>query len=308
MYEAKRLAKNLNILGMHEGREYTYLKNPQFLAYELSRNQMLDLNLGHSYLMDKRYPGFQVLGKDNKLDYKIVVLGGSTTDGGIYEFKSWVDFLYEKCADNNVTIFNGGIAAYTSTQELIKILRDGLCLNPNMIIVYDGINDAKANYKYNPYSIPYLEDVFAAAVGQQSLELSCNISNKDIRESFDIWYDTIKQMYLLAQGKGIRFFSFLQPNLFSKKESSLTLREKTTIRVKTIVDGQYVSDARNYRKLARDRRIEEKNRYMFDLSDIFDECNVYIDDCHVFEEGNQIIADKIWEKVKGDIIAANKNR
>ena len=38
-----------------------------------------------------------------------------------------------------MTLWNGGISGYTSTQELIKLLRDVLGLNPDMIIVYDGV-------------------------------------------------------------------------------------------------------------------------------------------------------------------------
>lgn len=305
---AMRYAQRLENLGMHEGKEYTYLEEPEYGGCNLSRNQVFDLNLGYTYIMDKNYSGFQVLGRDNKSDYKIAVLGGSTTDGGQYQFKSWVDYLYEKCSGNDVTVFNGGIGGYTSTQELIKLLRDVLNLKPDMIIVYDGVNDAEANHRHKPYCFPYLERVFTAA-GQQSLKLPMDISYWDDRESFDIWYDTIKQMHLLAQGNGILFFSFLQPMLYSKKESSLTLREKSIIRQTTIMmHKQYLSDARNYRMLAKERKIEEKNNYMFDLSDLFDDKDVYIDDCHVIEEGNQMIADKIWEKVKDCIIESGKRK
>lgn len=300
--KAQRLAQNLNIWGMREGREYTYLEGPEFCGRNLSRNQVLDLNLGYTYLMDKKYTGFYVLGNDNQSDYRIVVLGGSTTDGGAYDFKSWVDYLYEKCAENDVTIFNGGVAGYTSTQELIKLLRDVLNLSPDLIIVYDGVNDAYENYKRKPYKFPYLENVFSVASGQ-SLNISTGTFCRDNRESFDIWYDTMELMCLISQGKGIRFFSFLQSMLGSKKETSLTLRDKTMIAGKSITNKEYMSDAGSYRSLARERRIAEVHDYMYDLSDIFDEKDVYLDDCHVFEEGNRIIADKIWEEVKDYVIA-----
>lgn len=297
---AMRLVQKLKYLGMHEGREYTYLDFASFCGCNLSRNLILDLNLGYTYYMDENYLGFQILGKNNKLDYRIVTLGGSTTDGESFAFKSWVDYLYEKFEGKNVTVFNGGISGYTATQELIKLLRDVLNLRPDMVIVYDGVNDAQENYKHEPYAFSYLKSVFTKSAGSD-LKLPTDKFYMNNRESFDIWYDTIEQMYLIARGNGIQFFSFLQPILLNKKETSLTLREKTIIRGKSIADKQYASDAKIYRNLANERRIEETRNYMFDLSDIFDDKDVYIDDCHVFEEGNQIIADKIWEKIKGYI-------
>lgn len=163
--EARKLAGKLGALGMCEGREYTYLHSPAYRGRNLSINEALDLNLGYTYMMDKRHPGFQVLGMDKESDYRIVLLGGSTTDGWLYEFKSWADFLYEKCIGYHVTIFNGGISGYTSTQELVKLLRDGITLNPDMIILYDGVNDAWGNYRHKPYSFTYLESVFFGSSG-----------------------------------------------------------------------------------------------------------------------------------------------
>ena len=61
-------------------------------------------------------------------------------------------------------------------------------------------------------------------------------------------------------------------------------------------------DGRKYRKLMKERNIIDTHSYIFDLSDIFDEHDVYLDVCHVNEEGNKIIADKVWEKVNDYIV------
>lgn len=306
--EAVKLGHRLEKFGMREGKEYTWLHDPTFNGYNLSRNQVMDLNLGYTYIMDKNYPGFHVLGNNN-MDFKIVILGGSTTDANSYQIKTWVDFLFEKCVSYEVTIFNGGIAGYTSTQELIKLLRDVILLKPNMVIVYDGENDAEHNYSHKPYDFSYLEKVFRVATGQSSdLSFSKDNLRIDHRDSFDIWINNIEIMYTIARMKGIRFFSFLQPMLCSKKEAYLTLREKSIIRCTTLSNVDYAWDASRYRSLVKERRIEEMHSYIFDLSDIFDEKDVYIDHCHVFEEGNQIIADKIWEKVKDCINEGSKKK
>lgn len=44
------------------------------------------------------------------------------------------------------------------------------------------------------------------------------------------------------------------------------------------------------------KQIIEKNKldYIHDITDLFNECDdVYIDNCHVTEKGNRMIADKI---------------
>ncbi len=140
-----------------------------------------------------------------------------------------------------------------------------------------------------------------AAAGQEMLPQINNMYTDD-REGFDIWIENVQMMHAIAQSKGIKFLSFLQPMLCSKKKCSLTSGEKTIIRENTIWNKEYVSEQMKFRRLAKERGIEELYDYMYDLSDLFDEEDVYIDDCHVHESGNKIIADKIWEKVK-DFIA-----
>lgn len=65
----------------------------------------LDVNLGQSYLTESKYPGIIVYGTENHSDYKIAVLGGSTTDGAAFPFQSWSRILYEKL----VYTWGGGV-------------------------------------------------------------------------------------------------------------------------------------------------------------------------------------------------------
>ncbi len=298
-----------------------------FLFYNLSRQQMLDLNLGYVYLMDgSEYPGVKILGRNDNNDYKIAVLGGSTTDAEYSPVPTWVDFLYEKCEKYNVTIYNGGTDGYSSTMELLKMLRDILILNPDMIIVYDGVNDPASNYCGYPYNIGYLKRTLSFALAKQLQKgASCNdialwgkswnreagqndypinLGCLDKRESFDIWLSNIEIMYAVAQSKGVSFFSFLQPMLLSKKEESLTLEEKSWIHAASIYMKEEVFEQkRKCRRLMKERHVEDTHEYMYDLSYIFDDVDVYFDECHVYEKGNHIIADKIWEIIKNHVIS-----
>ena len=82
-------------------------------AKDTSRAYILDPQLGYNFYnweMNDDMPGFQRYG--NKDAHKIVLLGGSTTDGTLYSFKSWGEILYEKFIQNGYTvqIINGGCA------------------------------------------------------------------------------------------------------------------------------------------------------------------------------------------------------
>ncbi len=313
----------MKCLGFQEVKDYMWIEAP-FLFYNLSRQQMVDLNLGYVYLMDgSKYPGVKILGRNGDDDYKIAVLGGSTTDAEYSPVPSWVDFLYKKCEGHNVTIYNGGADGYSSTMELIKLLRDILLLKPDMVIVYDGVNDPASNDGYS-YDIEYLRKILSFALTKQSKKgVPCNdiemwgqswnreavqnvcqinVGCLDERESFDTWLSNIEIMHAIAQNRGIKFFSFLQPMLLSKKEEFLTLKEKSWIHAASIYMREEVFKAkRECRRLMEERHIADTHEYMYDLSYIFDDVDVYFDECHVYEEGNHIIADKIWEIIENHV-------
>ena len=98
--------------------------------------------LGHAK-HNNAIPGFDVWPENmSMLDakLKVMVLGGSTSTwpgcrwsqdlGGILTEKGWA-----------VMVFNGGMAGYSSSQELTKLLRDAPALRPDIIVVLSGVND-----------------------------------------------------------------------------------------------------------------------------------------------------------------------
>lgn len=255
--------------------------------------EQLDVNLGHTYIADSKYPGIMVYGEDRESDYKIAVLGGSTTDGAMYPFKSWPQFLYEELGQRKITIYNGGVRGYTSGQEIMKLIRDILPLKPDMVIVYDGVNEINTNTKH-PFSFEYARKVFEYA--NTHIENNYVVDNtKEVCQGveckvdyFDNWLCNMQYMYALAYQKNIKFFSFCQPWLTSKKGK--TEKEKNIL---LSIPGVVLDTMLN-----KSFRIQMEQRnslpeYIHDLSHIFDGKDVYMDLCHVWEEGNRIIAEEI---------------
>ena len=97
--------------------------------------------------------GFAVYGrKEAALKHPVILtLGGSTTDGIEFDH-SWPEELSKILVEKGIngTVVNGGTGGYSTNQELLKLLRDGLEFKPDIIISYSGVND-RGDYGELPY-------------------------------------------------------------------------------------------------------------------------------------------------------------
>lgn len=254
----------------------------------------IDVNLGHTYRLDSKYSGFIVHGEEMENDYKIAVLGGSTTDGAAFPFKSWPQMLYEKLGKQGITIYNGGVSGYTSGQELVKLIRDILSLKPNMIVVYDGFNELNTDTQY-PFAFPYAKKVvnYAAEHLEEDIQgcyesiLSLGVQSK--RNFFSNWLLNLKNMHAVSKENNIDYLAFCQPELSSKRGK--TMQEKNML-LSAPAGYSFTRKKEEFRNCI--EKISKLPDYIYDLSYIFDgESDIYMDSCHVWEKGNRIIAEEI---------------
>lgn len=274
-----------------------------FLEYEcavfdwdavIERRNLLDINLGYNYCSQKnKYPGITIYGNDSDECYKIAILGASTTDGTLYPFKSWPELLYEELG-KKTTIYNGGVTGYVSGQELFKLIRDILVLKPDMILVYDGVSDLYTEDK-NPFAFSYAKTVYEYAnahlednfIGSDDASVCLGVATEN--DKMTNWASNIRSMYAIANERNIKFFSFFQPRLTSKKGK--TTEEKNLLLSMPDNPESLFSEKPLHRDLI---QMIDKTDYMYDLSHIFDNTSdVYMDMFHVWEKGNRIIAKEI---------------
>lgn len=266
---------------------------------------------------------------------KIVLLGGSTTAAFRVREKPWGECLSEKLKAQGVAhiIYCGGIQAYTVSQELVKLVRDVLVIEPDMVISYSGANDmgiaqTRKAAKKNPFISLYQTRLFTAISrmkghGIQGVYWGLE-NNKDF---FDYWYDTERMMHAICKEFHIKFKAFLQPALGTKADCC---QEDADIAVLygylyDIEKGEYFSadsdpyssvylkwagtDCHTYycsvlkwAKRFREGGNSIGEKWFCDLSALFDyKGSVYMDDFHVYEKGNQMIADRIMEEIKDEI-------
>ena len=108
---------------------------------------------------------------------------------------------------------------------------------------------------------------------------------------WDEFEKNVRCMGAVCKEYGIRYFFFLQPYLGSKERFEISEKE---LILNTDIDAGYLKFLEDF--------YEHKQRfqkYIIDMTDIFNDSEVYLDICHVTEEGNRIIADAIFQKVIG---------
>ncbi|MCI8378536.1 MAG: hypothetical protein HFH72_08445 [Lachnospiraceae bacterium] len=285
---------------------------------------VLDPNCGHTYVVGKgKYPSFLTYSYQNQEcryeAVKILTLGGSTTSGFGAKNSSWSEKLSLLLKGHGIShvIYCGGIDAYSTSNEMIKLMRDGIWLKPDLVINYTGCNNQNRYPYKNLFLNTYQELLFKSLAGKASLDFVGNVDEvyygiqPDISK-YEYWYTQIKMIHGVCDALGIRHRAFLQPLLFNKK---VFLDSDADIAVLWNAfyhrgKGRYVgvNAPLSFTAILENvENFEEEGKnfqesWLESLTDLFDqEDNVYMDYCHVYEKGNQIIADKIFDKISKEI-------
>lgn len=298
----KENLKRLHELGLERGKDFCEIRCN--IWEKCQGVQMLDINLAFTREMSGDYPGLAVFGTNQRNDYKIAILGGSTATSGYYRFKSWPEILHEKYCKDNVTVINGAVESYTSAQELIKLMRDIVCLKPDLVIVYDGNNDVIRDESHSIFEIPYMKTIMEHADGKMGInengshKLFCGVPPTE--NAVEAWLHNIEYMHAICEQDKIKFISFMQPMLFTKTVMS-SKREEVLKKKWSFLFSKCSGDKMEQQAIAFRENAPEiclTHDYIYDLSHIFDNDDVYIDHCHVFEHGNEIIAQEIYKVIK----------
>lgn len=294
-----------NLKQLFEKVDYIYIGNSHGRIC-----QYVDVDLGNNLEMD--IMGFKkfsrVINEDNKI-FRIVIFGNSTTYADYkWTIKSWSELLFNKISESkniNIEVLCGGINGYTSHDELIKLIRDGILLKPDMIISYSGVNDmgfieGVENYPHTrPLRLAQLQETRKVYVQKHGDKVgdtvSLGITNE--KKDYEFWLDNIRMMNAICREFDIKFLCFLQPTvlsdgyLLSQSERYMLREEFQDDRANEIlqyVDGFYknaIEIIKNY-------------DYIIDFTNIFsNEMGLFFDSVHVNTKGNQIIADKMYESI-----------
>jgi len=317
-----RVVHQCNILDPHFG--YTW--NGQ------EHQRLVKLNVHEGKLKPIKFiPGFTYYGNPNDPHaIRIVTLGGSTTQGPFY-FNNWSEILFKKLEEKKISsvIFNGGCAGYSSNTELLKLVRDGLSLNPDLVISYSGINDVHFFYslpkhpmispnqkklmefillgRTDPKFMPnfiytYRQRKISLEEGQAYRLIEGINYGPEIETTPGIqWTRNVRIMHAVCNEFGVQFFAFLQPTMGVGNYSySIGERAYFDNYNNKSQKGKYDDWLLEFYNEARDGCRKSDN--CFDLVSIFDgEKGLYTDTRHVNEKGNTIVAQEILSHIAGSL-------
>lgn len=328
---SEEVHKRFKELGMDEERLLWMYGYTEFSALGLDRKNatVIDPTLGYGLVgKEDEFPGFEkycYLDKNTK-PLIILVLGGSTTSGKNVHYKCWSECLSEMLTYKQIShiIYNGGCQGFTVSQELLKLIRDGFSLKPNIVINYSGINQMPGVHfcTENPFISTYAARCYEAMVKMVKFkgwtgDIASGVNYGVISKLsvFDYWFEQCSLMHALCEFQDIKHMTFCQPDLLSysgKDEKILSyllyfgcLYNTRTKQLELVESTENSESFCNNNSIAYERfldfrKCKSKNiSWLCDLSDLFDDSgDVYIDNFHVNEKGNRLIAEAVFNKTK----------
>ena len=263
---------------------------------------------------------------------RVVALGGSTTDGYLqyadgFSWPYWLSSLCERCE-----VINGGVAGFSSSRELLKMVRDVTLLTPSpaLVISLNGINDIY-NYDgalelqmpyYRPVQLQMLSAERFISIGTSASVLpntrrvleaalahlpawhgtgkyKAMLPIADLKSKGALWRRNVTLMRDVAHSIGARYLVFVQPalGLYADKNEKMGQADRA------LLGGLSDDYVRNLNKTFSE--IREQCRTLDFCVDISAVLNARADDLyrdprHPNKSGNRIIAETIYHHLKGD--------
>jgi|TARA_B100001971_G_scaffold128164_1_gene118107 lysophospholipase L1-like esterase len=262
--------------------------------------------------------GFRGDELQNNPDYRIFLIGGSTMfgAGSTSDSTTIPSYLQKKISaklpEHNIEIINAGIPKAYSFTESNLIKNKLLEYNPDLLIIYDGWNDLTIDYDHYSDAVDYkLMDQIIRLIRQSDYVTPTvllkwyfnyqhdNISviqfnPSNIEQKISLWSDAWVDICNLQSEYDFKTVIMIQP-IVGTGNKSLSPEEQ-----------QYFSHYDNeskirYYQLYADAlpKLNSTCTATYDLRNVFDSFSetIFYDPGHVGDFGNNIIAEKIYEKI-----------
>jgi lysophospholipase L1-like esterase len=229
-------------------------------------------------------------------------------------------------AKSPVRVLNFGESGYVSTQGVLRLeleLRRGNV--PDVVIMYDGVNDVFSSYQDGEAGLPQNEmhratefnllkeggrmrslgwddllgrTVTASVINSFHPAVQATLVSPRTELAADVvrlYRGNLEIVDALSRKFGFRYEAYWQPVVFAKKARTPYERMQSD---KLEYVRPYFLDA--YRRVGEDAVLRANPRF-HNISNIFDnaETPVYLDFCHITETGNAIVAKRIYADVRG---------
>jgi len=282
----------------------------------------------HTLTMNINSHGFrgEEISKE-KLDdvYRIFMVGGSTTFAlrSISDQTTIPGYLQENFdqlnLEKNIQVVNAGIPGITSTDEVQLIKTKILKFEPDLIIIYDGINDIRlppGNTKYKIQENKTLERIFddisrkyfsfykTPKVMNMLFSVEKNSFNPKLTGNGDgtkatIWKDNMYKICELGKQEGFQTMIVLQPFLGTGNKVLTDFEKK---RLENLMTPDVFIEYQLFEEKMRE--LDNICDKTLDARNVFDHIqeSVYFDRAHVHYKFNKVVADNLYENIVGDFI------
>lgn len=258
-----------------------------------AREYILDVNLGYS---DNRGIIRKHTGIKGKTT-RIGIVGTSTSDYKLFFEKTWPEYLVELCNKNcvDVEFFFGAVSGYVTYQECMRLIRDLLNYNLDIVIEYSGLeNEIMLSEEEYKNINSYQRSLFDYACNNlDKISFGGRVVERDVylgeqcSDGVRTWINNKRVMKAVCGEFGINFMSFLAP--YAKREivehggNKYQELKKEFDKSQTVIRDNYL----------------EKNSWLIDFSEIMKEHEeAFIDMFHLNSNGNEIVAQNIFDLLK----------
>ena len=233
-----------------------------------------------------RGPEFSIDKPDNT--FRVIAVGGSTTFGiGVKDASTWPSILGDKLQnfseDMDIEVINAGIPAIGSLNESKLIKGKLVNYEPDMIIIYDGANDASCK----------LDEHITKnhANTEEYIKQRCGAYSPDNYQK--VYAERWSEVCEFGKKNGFKTVFIVQPTPHFDKIMSDQEFEQYFLRT----EHTFYLDA--LESFAQETKNIEHCTVATNFRDIFDYHlePLYIDYVHVNHKGNEIIASKIIELI-----------
>ncbi|MEW6556593.1 MAG: hypothetical protein AB1349_04470 [Elusimicrobiota bacterium] len=306
-----------------------FYKLAPYIMFEIERNF-------HSELININSLGFrgeEFNPQKPKGVYRIFTVGGSAVLGiQVADNETFCavleNMLNLTSKDRKFEVINAGRSSYLSAQEMILIEMQILDYTPDMIIVFDGLNDLHHSVVYDRRpGYPYLFDMIERSCGQTPLKryfilglsrgiqflaqksrfvgiLDTNLKKIRKKEEtyepnspvIDFYRKNLDLIAKICKSKNVKLvIASPQPFLGTKKYLSAEEQK--------IVHGNYLEVMVEMYKsaLAQVKAVTSENKVNFiNMIDVFDneKDTVYYDVVHFSAKGHKLIAERLYKELK----------
>jgi len=320
----KKLDRFLQIQICLDGNYLKFLEHDDLVNVHESNQYMSTININSD--------GFrgQEIKKDKGETYRIIFVGGSTAfgSGSTSDETTIPGFLQKEISNygfsSNIEVINAGVSGYSSIEEKYLIENYLLKYEPDLFIIYDGLNDLnnsdglteifdddgntveiyqikEKNTQINQFkfkNFPQYRTPFV--INQILFNSELNLPHTYFNESMvSPWKDRWSHICDLGKTEGFNTIITVQPILGSS-ERTFNYNGATLDVLLPYLSGNLETLDGFVGKLP---ELDNHCLQTIDLTNVLDNINepIYLDRGHMTDFGNEIIAKKLFDEIKENL-------